>query len=368
MDYESREPFSGKTRDISEKIPEKSKSLQVKPKNECELCGGNHKAEQCPHERKFSLGMDTTSSDTEEKLPDGKTKSVDYSKPQWKWPTIWRPAQSVNGITNLVKYHHTKGTLTPENLLELDPRKDQLGMGCKHILPDSKTKMWVDEQIRINTEKTLGHDKSYEEARNTMHPDPQINIEPPTKSQKRGTVITSEKDTPQPAHALQEFVKHIADPLVDKGWNLPLKFGKGESQGEQFVQGSSPWKPTARTDKKEKVSKLQISRQIPLEIGTGGGGGGSKKGGNGGKKPPEDKIDIEDHPSEGEEEDSSSETSLELNLNPKQLASVRLDRPLLRLRLMPSRRRIIATALGGGGTPPDDKNIVILGNDHLYLI
>ena len=52
--------------------------------------------------------------------------------------------------------------------------------------------------------------------------DPQVNIEPPTKSQKRGTVITSEKDTPQPAHALQEFVKHIADPLVDKRWNLHL--------------------------------------------------------------------------------------------------------------------------------------------------
>ena len=350
-DYESQEPFSGKTRDVSEKAPEKSKSLQVKPKNECELCGGNHKAEQCPHERKFSLGMDTTSSDTKDKLPDGKSKSVDYSKPQWKWPAIWRPAQSVNGITNLVKYHHTRGTLTPENLLELDPRKDQLGMGHKQILPDSKTKAWVDEQNRINTEKTLGHDKSHEEARDTMHPDPQINIEPPVKSQKRGTVVTSEKDTPQPAHALQEFVKHIADPLVDKGWNLHLKFGKGESQGEQFIQGSSPWEPTAKTDKKEKVSKPQISRQIPLEMGTGGGGGGGKKGGNGGKKPPEDKVEIEDHPSENEEDDSSSETSLELNLNPQQLASVRLDRPLLRLRLMP-RRRIIATAPGGGGTPP----------------
>ena len=34
-DYENWEPFSGKTRDISEKAPEKSKSLQVKPKNEC---------------------------------------------------------------------------------------------------------------------------------------------------------------------------------------------------------------------------------------------------------------------------------------------------------------------------------------------
>ena len=217
--------------------------------------------------------MDTTSSDTKDKLPDGKSKSVDYSKPQWNWPVIWRPAQSVNGITNLAKYHHTRGTLTPENLLELDPRKVQFGMGCKQILPDSKTKVWVDEQNRMNAKKTLGHDKSYEAVRDTMHPDPQVNMEPPTKSQKRGTVITSEKGTPQPARALQEFVKHIADPLVNKGWNLHLKFGKGESQGEQFVQGSSPWESTAETDRKVKVSKPQIGRQIPLEMGTGGGGG-----------------------------------------------------------------------------------------------
>ena len=53
----------------------------------------------------------------------------------------------------------------------------------------------------------------------------------------------------------------------------------------------------------------------------------------------------------GEEDDSSSETSLELNLDPQQLALVGLDRPLLRLRLTP-RRRIIATAPGGGGKPP----------------
>ena len=85
---------------------------------------------------------------------------------------------------------------------------------------------------------------------------------------------------------------------------------------------------------------------------TGGGGGGGKKGGSNGKRPPEDKIDIKDHPGEDEEDNSSSETSLELNLDPQQLASVRLDRPLLRLRLMPRRRRIIATAPGGGGTPP----------------
>ena len=202
----------------------------------------------------------------------------------------------------------------------------------------------------MSKEKVLGHDRSCKEIKNTKHPDPKINIEPSTKGLKRGTMIASEKDTPQPTRALQEFVKHIADPLVNKGWNLHLKFGKGEPQGEQFVKGSSPQEPTTKTDKREKISKPQIGRQIPLEMGTGGGGG--KKGGNGSKRPPEDKIDIENHPSEGDEDDSSSETSLELDLDPQQLASVGLDRPLLKLRLTPRRRRIIATAPGGGGTPP----------------
>ena len=83
-DYESQEPFLGKTRGVSEVAPDKSKSLQAMPKIKCELCGGNHRVEQCPHERKFSLGMDTTSSDTKDRLPNGKSESVDYSKPQWK--------------------------------------------------------------------------------------------------------------------------------------------------------------------------------------------------------------------------------------------------------------------------------------------
>ena len=144
-DYESREPFSGKI----EKAPEKSRGSQAKSNNECELCGGNHKVEQCPHKKRFSLGTDTTSPDSKEKLLNGKSKSVDYPKTQRRRPTIWRPAQSVNGITNLVKYHHTRGTLTPENLLELDLRKDQLGEEHKQILLDSKTKAWVDEQNRM---------------------------------------------------------------------------------------------------------------------------------------------------------------------------------------------------------------------------
>ena len=87
-------------------------------------------------------------------------------------------------------------------------------MGAEHkrILLDSKTKAWVDEQNRMDKEKTHGHDKSHKETKDTKHQDPRINIKPSTESLKRGTVITSEKDTPQPTRALQEFVKHIADP------------------------------------------------------------------------------------------------------------------------------------------------------------
>ena len=124
---------------------------------------------------------------------------------------------------------------------------------------------------------------------------------------------------------------------------------KGSLRENSLYKALLHGSPQLKTDKKEKVSKSQIGRQIPLEMGTGGGGGGGKKGGNGNKRAPEDKIDIEDHPGEGEEDDSSSETSLELNLDPQQFD---LIDPLLKLRLMPRRRRIIATAPGGGGTPP----------------
>ena len=245
-----------------------------------------------------------------------------------------------------------KNKLTSENLSELGPGKNQLEMGHRQILLDPKTKAWVDEQNKIKKEEEPRYGRSYDEGKDSMYPDPQLDVGSPIKSQKEGTAATLEKEkgAPQPSHALQEFVKHITDPLVDKGWNLHLKFGKGESKGEQFVQGSSPWKPTNKTNKKEKISKPQINKQIPLEMGTGGGGGG-KKGRSGGRKPPGDKIEMEKYPNEDEEDNSSSETSLELDVNPQQLASVGLDRPLLRLRLTP-RRRVVTAAPGGGGLPP----------------
>ena len=65
-DYESREPFLGKTKDVSEIAPERSRNIQSISKIECELCGRNHEVDQCPHERKLSLGINTTSSGTKQ--------------------------------------------------------------------------------------------------------------------------------------------------------------------------------------------------------------------------------------------------------------------------------------------------------------
>ena len=100
---------------------------------------------------------------------------------------------------------------------------------------------------------------------------------------------------------------------------MHLKFGKGGVPGGTVcsrlcLHGSPQLKLTER----KKVSKPQVGRQIPLEMGTGGGVEVEvRKEEIGSKRPPEDKIDIEDHPSEGDEDDSSSETSLELDFDPQ---------------------------------------------------
>ena len=92
-------------------------------------------------------------------------------------------------------------------------------MGCGQVLLDPKTKAWIDEQIKINKEERPRYDRFYNEGEDLMYPDPQLDAGSPIKGQKGGTTATLEKkqDAPQPSHALQEFVKHIADPPVDNG-------------------------------------------------------------------------------------------------------------------------------------------------------
>ena len=77
--------------------------------------------------------------------------------------------------------------------------------GIDKFYQTQRPKAWVDEQNKINIEKTLGNDRSYDEARITKHPSPQPYVEPLVKSPKRkDTVITleKEKDAPQLSCAL----------------------------------------------------------------------------------------------------------------------------------------------------------------------
>ena len=164
-DYENQEPSLSKTKDASEVIPERPTNVQSISKVECELCGGNHETDQCSHESRFSqLGKDASKPNIRNRFPKGKSKSIDYSKPQWKWPSLWKPAQSVNGKMSPVGPQSIKNKLTLENLSELGPGKYKLEMGHGQVLLDPKTKAWVDEQNKINKEERPRYGRLYNEA------------------------------------------------------------------------------------------------------------------------------------------------------------------------------------------------------------
>ena len=140
--------------------------------------------------------------------------------------------------------------------------------------------------------------------------------------------------------------------MVDKGWNLHLKFGKGGHQEEEFIQGTTTPKTSTKAMDKEKVHGPPKENQVPLEMGIVGGGGGRKGGGGGGKRPPEDKSEFENYLEKNDDDDDTdTDTSFELEVAPEQLASINPNRPILRLKLSP-RKRVVTAAPGGGGTLP----------------
>ena len=193
-DYENREPSSSKTKDASEVIPEGPKNVQSISKVECKLCGGNHETDQCPHESRFSqLGKDASKPKTRNRFHKGKSRSIDYFKLQWKWPSLWKPTQSVNGKTSPVGPQNAKNKLTSENLSELGPEKYELEMGCGQVLLDQKTKAWVDEQNKINKKERPRYGRLYNEGEDLMYPDPQLDAGSPIKGQKGGTTATYRK-------------------------------------------------------------------------------------------------------------------------------------------------------------------------------
>ena len=80
------------------------------------------------------------------------------------------------------------------------------------------------------------------------------------KVKKSETVVASEreKDAPQPSHALQEFVKHIANPLVDKGWNFAFKIWKRGAPGGAVLSKALPHgSPQLKLTKKKKLVNLK---------------------------------------------------------------------------------------------------------------
>ena len=134
-------------------------------------------------------------------------------------------------------------------------------------------KRWVDEQNKLNKQKGKNYSTQYIEDIDQTYPMQYARAQSP--NMKRGgsklNLPGKQGVVPQPTQALTEFVKHVADPLVDKGWNLHLKFGKGEPQKEEFIQGTAPPKASAKTVDKEKVHGPPREKQTPLEMGTGGG-------------------------------------------------------------------------------------------------
>ena len=80
-DYENEGPSLGKNKGASEVILEGPKNVQLIPKLECELCGGNHETDQSPHGSRFSqLGKDASRPKTRNRFPKGKSRSIDYLK------------------------------------------------------------------------------------------------------------------------------------------------------------------------------------------------------------------------------------------------------------------------------------------------
>ena len=97
------------------------------------------------------------------------------------------------------------------------------------MVVDKKTKAWVDEQNKLNKHKRQNYGTQYIEDIDQTYPMQYARAQSPNL--KRGgsepNLPRKWDVVPQPTQALTEFIKHAADPLVDKGWNLHLKFEKG---------------------------------------------------------------------------------------------------------------------------------------------
>ena len=174
------------------------------------------------------------------------------------------------------------------------------------MVVDKKTKEWVNEQNKLNKQERQNYGTKYIEDTDQTCPMQYARTQPPNlrRGGSEPNLPRKQDMVPQTTWAFTEFVKHVADPLVDKGWDLHLKFGKGEPQKEEFIQETTPPNTSTKAVDKEKVHSLPREKQTPLEMGTGGGGRGKRDGG-GRKRLPEDKIEFENHLKKDDNEDDS---------------------------------------------------------------
>ena len=129
-DYEDGKPSPSRDKGVTDLTLRDPKNVQMAPKVQCELCGGNHANEQCPHANIFSqIGRNTSRSKVRGRFPKGKSRSIDYYRPLRKRPSPWRPAHSVNERLGSRGPQNTESQLTIENLSDLAPEKLELEMG-----------------------------------------------------------------------------------------------------------------------------------------------------------------------------------------------------------------------------------------------
>ena len=122
-------------------------------------------------------------------------------------------------------------------------------------------------QNKLNSQKRLNFQGKYiEDVDQTFPMQYARDQNPESRRRGSGSNLLREQDVdPQPTWALTEFVKHVTDPLVDKGWNLHLKFGKGGPQKEEFIQGTTTPKTLTKAMDKEKSVALQKKNKSHLE-------------------------------------------------------------------------------------------------------
>ena len=87
------------------------------------------------------------------------------------------------------------------------------------MVVDKKTKAWVDEKNKLNKQERQNHGTKYIEDTDQTYPMQYVRTQSPNLKGggSEPDLLRKQNMVPQPRWALTEFIKHVADLLVDKG-------------------------------------------------------------------------------------------------------------------------------------------------------